>query len=45
MEGCEDVTGLVGGAAGDVAEDRLGCARGRVDVGLEGGGLLVRHDD
>lgn len=35
---------LVGIAASDVAEKGLGSARGRVDVGLEGRGVLVRHD-
>lgn len=45
MKGREDVTDLVGGATREAAENGLGCARGRVDVGLEGGGLLVRHDD
>ena len=35
---------LVGIAASDVAEKCLGSARGRVDVGLEGRGVLVRHD-
>jgi hypothetical protein len=34
---------LVGIAAGNVAEKGLGSARGRVDIGLEGGGVLVRH--
>jgi hypothetical protein len=34
---------LVRIAASDVAEKSLGSARGGVDVGLEGGGILVRH--
>ena len=35
---------LVGIAASDIAEKSVGSARGRVDVGLEGRGVLVRHD-
>lgn len=34
---------LVGVAADDGAESRLSSARGRVDVRLESGGVLVRH--
>lgn len=34
---------LVGIAASDVAEKGLGSARGRVNVRLEGRGVLVRH--
>lgn len=39
---------LVGGVASDLAEDVLSCTDGGVDVGAEGGGLVVivgRHDD
>lgn len=36
---------LVGRAASEVAEKGLGSARGRVNVGLEGRGVLVRHSD
>lgn len=38
-------TDLVGGIAGERAEGRLGGARGRVDVRLEGGGVVVSHGD
>lgn len=35
---------LVSIAASDAAEKGLSGARSRIDVGLEGGGVLVRHD-
>lgn len=37
--------GLVASVAGEVAESLLGLAGGRVDVGLESGGLVLGHDD
>lgn len=35
---------LVGAAASDATEGRLSGTDGGVDVGLESGGFLVRHD-
>lgn len=35
---------LVGSIASDAADGRLNCTSGRVDVGLESGSVLVRHD-
>ena len=34
----------MGGVACQAADSRLHCAGGRVNVGLDGGGVLVRHD-
>jgi hypothetical protein len=35
---------LVTSTASHVAHSRLNCTGSRVDVGLKGGGVLVRHD-